>query len=132
MRHFRHILFALVAFLWLPVSVHCLVTCVCSDVISSRNCQCPVCQTLWSGGYEAKGIQSSVTALVGHSFAPMGGIFGKDLLLARSLNPTRLTGSLLALSKSWQFDFRVASPPRAPSLQIEQGSPWQLAAANAI
>lgn len=122
----RLLALGLVAF-WLPISLHCQLAsletcdegasclahhCGCSG---AGKCQSGVCKIIESGNYHVKRVSLLVSA-----------VFPVWITEAVPANFSRLLTSVIVLGEStgappgwncgWQFLFRAASAPRAPSV----------------
>jgi hypothetical protein len=112
--------------LWLPATLHCqleelpglqFLTCCDHETEAPHqddDCQTDFCAMVEGGLYKTNG--SKVTA------APMAARLIDDFALAASTDaqaPGRrglpATANLAELSVTWQFSYRAALPPRAPS-----------------
>jgi hypothetical protein len=124
MRHFRSILFALAAFLWLPASAHCQIEsisgfeflhCGCVEQEGPGDCVDCGCCTIEKSQYRASLLRLTVPApeLVAL-------ILTTAMLTDEAVSDECRTGDLTAappdLQPSRHFNFRTALPPRAPSL----------------
>jgi hypothetical protein len=125
-RHFRNIVFALAAFLWLPASAHCQLKslpglgffqCAVDDQPScdpSKDCGDCGCFAVEKSQYKSEQIRLTPPSpdLLPISFTPL-------LPLAKTLPAEVSLGILTAappeLLNTWQFASRTAVPARAPS-----------------
>ena len=125
-RRFRNIAFALAAFLWLPVSLHCKLESVpgfdflrCGDNFASSshntNKDCSDCCKVEKSQYQTEQLRATDPTIDFISFT--------DFAVAPSLKSLPVEVSLGILTaappefpKSWQFFSRTALPVRAPSV----------------
>ena len=124
-RRFNNTVFALAAFLWLPVSVHCQLESIpgleflrCADETpSSQNPaeDCSNCCAVEKSQYRTKHVRLTIPTL---DLLPL--CFTPALSAADNLPVEVSLGILTAappqLRKTWQFASRTALPVRAPSL----------------
>jgi hypothetical protein len=122
MHRFRNIFFALAAFLWLPASAHCQFETVngleflqCDPFAQSQGaCDGNVCCQVEKSQYKTD--QASVSV-------PSPGLLPLLFVVFAGSNhtePEQITADSFnslppELPQCWQFVFRMASPPRAPS-----------------
>jgi len=116
----------LLALLWLPMASHCdlehlpglgfLACCDHPDTAphQDEDCQTDVCASVESGNYktEERAVMAPAPALVEAILTP--------LATAAPENPSATVAATssvpIELPQLWQFAFRTAAPPRAPSL----------------
>jgi hypothetical protein len=115
----------LLALLWVPLATHCdwehlpgLESLACCDQAGTaphqdNDCQTDVCASVESGDYklEERTVSAPTPVLVAVAVVP---------LLASALeNPSATVPAIssvpIELPQLWQFAFRTAAPPRAPS-----------------
>ena len=109
--------------LWVPITMHCklesipgleLLRCV-SDSPSSPDCDGDSCQAVESGWYKIEDNQAFVSAALGALVFPQAILRLQHPLTEESVVVT-LTPAPPELLNTWQFCYRAAAPPRAPSL----------------
>ncbi|NOS68816.1 MAG: hypothetical protein HOP33_02695 [Verrucomicrobia bacterium] len=124
MRRLRNILMVLAAVLWLPLSAHCLLERIpafqflaCNDDTDAgktSDCDdtgcCPAEKTL----YRINQIRVSVPSPDLLPLLPVATVDTAIALSAEAVSAA-VAGSPPELPQCWQFVFRTASPPRAPS-----------------
>ena len=124
MRYFRNIFFVLAAVLWLPMSVHCqlekipalkFLACAADDCADGQDADCEESGCCTAEKTQNKTGQNRVTIPV-PDLPPLA----IDLTVVAGTAPEGFSFVILStppeFPSSWQFVFRVASPPRAPSL----------------
>jgi len=113
--------------IWLAASNHCrlefipglnfLACCEQGDGVPTqdKDCETDGCATVESGFYKMEEGQASMSAppLVAVTLLPS--LFRVQVAPA-SANPGTLAATPLELPVTWQFSYRAAAPPRAPSL----------------
>lgn len=125
MRYFRNNFFALAAFLWLPVSAHCqlesvpgleFLRCVVDAQTpgDSTDCGDSGCCAVEKSPY--KSTQARVT-IPSPDLLPLLPVALADItdILSDEVSAAAFAAVPPELPKCWQFAFRTASPPRAPS-----------------
>jgi hypothetical protein len=111
--------------LWLPATNHCrlelipalefLACCVHEDAAPHEDADCETdgCATVEEGFYKSEDLRITLVA-------PDFLLFADVLPAAKELSPPYIavvpTTAPPEISKVWQFSFRAAAPPRAPSL----------------
>lgn len=123
-RYFRNIVFALAAFIWLPVSAHCQLETIpgleflrcASDIQSSQgHCSDSGCCSAEKSQYKVDQLRLTLPSpdLLSISSTPV-------LYLPNTLPAEVSVGVLTAappqLLKTWHFASRTALPARAPSI----------------
>lgn len=123
-RHFRNIIFALAAFLWLPASAHCqletipslaFLPCSLDNQSSHSPCTDNGCCSVEKSQYQTTQLRVVVPVL--DSFP----IHFEPLLNAANTLPAEVSLGILtaappSLLTTWHFASRAALPARAPSL----------------
>lgn len=123
-RYFRNIVFALAAFLWLPVSAHCQLETVpgleflrcASDTQASRgHCNDAGCCSAEKSQYKTDQARVTLPApdLLPVSLTPISNVTSG---LPDEVSVGVLTAAPPQLLKTWQFASRTALPARAPSI----------------
>lgn len=126
-RRFRHILFALAAFLWLPVAAHCQLESIpgleflrCptgaqSSPGTSGHCGDTGCCTAEKSQYKTEQFRVTLPA---PDLLPASSVsvFEVADTLPEEVRLGILTAAPPDLPTSWQFAFRTALPVRAPSI----------------
>jgi hypothetical protein len=116
----------LLAVLWLPIATHCdlanlpglefLACCDHSDVAphQDENCRQDACDVVESGNYkvEERPVSVPAPALLAVFLLPLV----PDNPPALQASPNIATSTPPELPQRWQFVFRTALPPRAPSI----------------
>ena len=131
MSKIRAALAILLATLWLPVSSHCLVLEVSSSLESlsccthteaqeatphpEDDCATDACSIVEGAKYKHTLQRVTIPALDLHLLFELPPLREPALPLCAS-RPHQLDDFLAQLPGSWQFSFRTAAPPRAPSL----------------
>jgi len=108
--------------LWVPITMHCQLEKIpgleflhCSDDTSSHDCKGDGCQTVESGGYKVENNQAAI-------FATLNAVVLLETFLPLEPPPPAVAPFTVTkavppeLPTCWQFFFRTALPPRAPSL----------------
>lgn len=125
-RYFRNIVFALAAFLWLPLSAHCqlesipgleFLACPSPNASSGNpnsHCDDSDCCSAERSQYKAEQLRLTLPA---PDLLP---VLSTPLLTLANTLPAEVSMGILTAAppefpQSWQFIFRTASPPRAPS-----------------
>ena len=124
LRHFRNIIFALAAFLWLPASAHCqleavpgleFLHCAADSDNSKGDCKEDGCCSVEKSQYKS---EQHGDAVLLPAFLPVDPMPVPDM--AHSLPADVSVGILTAappeLPASWRFVSRAALPARAHSL----------------
>jgi hypothetical protein len=122
MRRFRNIFFALAAFLWLPASAHCQFETIdgleflqCDPAAQSQGaCDGNICCQVEKSQYKTDQTSVSVPS---PSLLP---VLFTVLTVISDIQPDQITAGIShafppELPQCWQFVFRTASTPRAPS-----------------
>ena len=129
MRALKTMLTLLLAIVWLPVSSHCLLLesasnleflscCTHEDNTSDhheKECATDSCSIVEGAQYKSSFQRVTVPPLDTHI------AFELPPLLVTTLTPATIAAhktddALVRLPVAWQFSFRTAAPPRAPSL----------------
>ena len=125
MRRFRNIVFVLAAFLWLPVSAHCLLEsipglefldCTIAAADTQQPTQdCSDCCAVEKSQYRAEQVQLSIPT---PELLPL---FCAPVSAAAAALPVEVSAGILTaappqLLQTWQFASRTALPVRAPSI----------------
>ena len=125
MRRFQNIVFALAAFLWLPVSAHCQLESVpgleflrCSIKASDSQQpakDCSDCCAVEKSQYRAEHHRLTIPTpdLLLLSLAP---VLPPATALPAEVSGGFLTAAPPELPTTWQFSARTALPARAPSI----------------
>ena len=125
-RMFRTIVVALLALAWVPLTSHCQLEAVpgleflrCSSDVQSPTeggdpCQEGGCCTVESAKYQSPRQQEIIPVAV--AILPADSFAFLDQSLPVEINLGILTAGPPGLPTSWQFFFRTALSPRAPSL----------------
>ena len=124
MRHFRNIIFALAAFLWLPASAHCqletipgleLLRCAADGQSPKGDCTDSGCCSVEKSQYksEQQGVSLQLPALLPMDLTP---VLDTVNSLPAEVSVGILTAAPPELSATWHFISRTALPARAPSI----------------
>ena len=124
-RHFRNVLFTLAAFLWLPVSAHCqlekvsgleFLQCAVAAQTPDGSTDCGDCGCCAVEKSQYKSSQARV-AIPSSDLLPLLPVTLMDIAdkLPDEVGTAAFAAVPPELPKCWQFVFRTASPPRAPS-----------------
>jgi len=123
-RNFRNILFALLAVLWLPTSVHCqletvpgfeFLRCDFGNQSSKDDCNNSGCCTVEKSQYRSE--HAPLTPpLPDPSLMPLTALASVANVLPAEVSLGILTAAPPQLLKTWHFVSRAALPARAPSI----------------
>jgi hypothetical protein len=124
-RHFRNIIFALAAFLWLPASAHCqlesvpgfeFLQCAADAPTSNGSTDCADSDCCAAEKAQYKSAQLRVKLPLPELLPelPVEFTFAAKLTL-ETLSVAGLVAARPELPHCWQFLFRTAAPPRSPS-----------------
>lgn len=124
-RHFRSMFFALAAFLWLPVSAHCqletfpgleFLRCEVNTQAQGGNTDCgdSGCCAVEKAQYKSNQVPIAIPS---PEWLPLLPVELTDVadLVSDDCNAVAFSVDPPALPQCWQFVFRTAAPPRAPS-----------------
>ncbi len=115
--------------LWLPATNHCrlelipalqqfLTCCVHEDATAPHedaDCETDNCEAVENGLYKTEWNHVTVAAPL-LILVDVPELALEAQTVARSVDPARSAAPPPELSRVWQFSFRAAAPPRAPSL----------------
>ena len=124
-RYFRNIFFALAAFLWLPASAHCqlesvpgleFLRCAVDAQTPGRSTDCSDsgCCAVEKLHYKSNQVRITIPSPDLLLLLPVALTDIADKL-SNEVSAIALAAIPPELPKCWQFVFRTASPPRAPS-----------------
>jgi hypothetical protein len=124
-RHFRSVFFALAAFLWLPVSTHCqlesfpgleFLRCAVDTQAAGGGTDCgdSGCCAVEKAQYQSSHVRVTIPS---PELLPLLPVELTDItdILSDECSTVAFTVEPPELPEQWQFVFRTASPPRAPS-----------------
>jgi hypothetical protein len=120
-RRFRNILFALAAILWLPASAHCqfekipgLAFLACQTNANDSDCSEAGCCPVEKLPYKSIQIRVSIPS---PDLLPLLPVALADIAttVSDTFNTVAFAAAPPELPGCWQFVFRTAAPPRAPS-----------------
>lgn len=124
MRYFRNIVFALAAFIWLPVSAHCqlesvpgfeFLRCATTSQNSQGHCNDGGCCSVEKSQYKSEQQRATLASPI---FLPavLTPILDATHSLPAEVSVGILTAAPPELPTTWHFLSRTALPARAPSI----------------
>jgi hypothetical protein len=123
MRFLRSVFFALAALLWLPLSAHCqletvpgfeFLQCIDAQTPGDTDCNDSSCCAFEKSQYQSSQVRVTIPPPDLLPLLPVA-LIETRTTVSDEVSAAAFADAPPVLPKGWQFVFRVASPPRAPS-----------------